>query len=227
LLRLVLADAELELIPPELTGHAAVQSYARRRGKPAPKLLLDSSFVHAALRGVPEGGRRGRPDIVHVFLLVCLDSILNLHGGLQVVIHTRNDEVIHVSPETRLPKNYNRFVGLVESLFEKGAVPSEETPLLRLERETPLAKLIETLKGPIIALSEDAEIVDPLKVFQETGADVTCIVGGFPHGDFRSPVNKLAHRRISLSSTPLKIWTVASELITAYERFTGILDGVT
>jgi rRNA pseudouridine-1189 N-methylase Emg1 (Nep1/Mra1 family) len=66
-------------------------------------------------------------------------------------------------------------------------------------------------------------VVDPLKVFREMGPDVTCIVGGFPHGDFKSPAKKLATRRLSLSSSPLKIWTVASELITSYERYAGIL----
>lgn len=222
MLRLILADAELELIPQELTGHAAVQSYAKRRGKSARKLLLDGSFVHSALRKLPDGTRRGRPDIVHLFLLVCLDSILNMRRGLKVIVHTRNHEAIYVSPETRLPKNYARFLGLMESLYEKGVVPSEETPLLQLKREVPYEKLVEGLKEPIIALTADAEVADPLRVFQETGPDVTCVVGGFPHGDFRSPVRRLAQRRISLFPEPLKVWTVASELITAYERYSGL-----
>ncbi len=221
MLRIILADAELELIPPSLADHPSVRSHARRRGKPPERLLLDGSFAHPALRRLPDGDRRGRPDMVHVFLLVCLDSILNLRGELKTLVHTRNDEVIFISPETRLPKNYNRFLGLMESLFEKGTIPSKEAPLLTLERNVPLSDLVERLGGETIALTEDAALEDPIAVFEEVGMELNCLVGGFPHGDFLSPVENLAVRRFSLWQEPLKIWTVASELTTSYARFAG------
>ncbi len=224
MLRIILVDAELELIPQELTGHASVRSYAGKRGKPPTQLLLDSSFLHAALRGLPDGDRRGRPDIVHVFLLICLDSILNLRGELETIVHTRNNDVIQISPETRLPKNYNRFLGLMEALFAEGVVPSKESPLLRFESGVSLSDLLERFKGPVVALAEDAPIMDPMTVFRESGPNVSCVVGGFPHGDFLSPVRELAPKRFSLWRSPLKIWTVASELITAYERLSGPED---
>lgn len=218
MLRLVLADAELELVPGAIAGHPALRRYAQRRGRAAEHLLLDSSVAHPALRGMPEGDRRGRPDIVHLFLLVCLDSRLNLRGELETAIHTRHDAVISVSAKTRLPKNYNRFLGLVEALFERGAVPSTEEPLLQLEHGVPLRTLLERSPGPRVGLTEDAPREDPVEVFRETGPQVTCVVGGFPHGGFRSPMAKLVDRRISLEREPLKVWTVASELTTAYAR---------
>ncbi len=219
MLRIILADAELELIPDTLYGHPSVRSYARRRGRPPERLLLDSSFVHSALRGLPQGERRGRPDLVHVFLLVCLDSILSLQGGLEALVHTRNDEAIFISPQTRLPKNYNRFLGLMETLFERGVVPSEENPLVRLERNMSLEKLLGPLSGTNVTLAEDAAIADPISLFEDVGREVNCIVGGFPHGSFLSPVRDLAAREFSLWKGPLKVWTVASELTTSYKRF--------
>ncbi|MCJ2520746.1 MAG: 16S rRNA methyltransferase [Candidatus Thermoplasmatota archaeon] len=218
MLRIILADAELELIPEGLFGHPSVRSYAKRRGKPPERLLMDGSFVHSALNRLPDGDRRGRPDIVHVFLLVCLDSILNLRGQLETLVHTRNNEVISISQETRLPKNYNRFLGLMESLFERGVVPSKENPLLRLERDLSLGNLLDRFRGQSIALTEDAPLMDPVAVFEKLGPDVNCIVGGFPRGDFLSPVRELTAKRFSLWREPLKIWTVASELTTSYGR---------
>ncbi len=177
---------------------------------------------HPALRDLPEGYRRGRPDIVHVFLLVCLDSLLNLRGELEVVVHTRHDNAILVDRKIRLAKNYNRFLGLMESLFEHGVVPSETRPLLRLERGVPLKVLLGRFEGRTVALMEEADVANPVQVFEDVGPDVNCLVGGFPHGTFRSPVENLAESRFSLWKDPLKVWTVASELTTAYARF---LDG--
>ena len=98
MLTLVLADTELERVPAAIQRHPSVRASARRRGKSPTSVLLDSSFHHAALEKVPEGERRGRPDIAHIVLVVALDSILNLEGGLRLFIHTRNDEVIQFAP---------------------------------------------------------------------------------------------------------------------------------
>ncbi|HKZ99119.1 MAG TPA: hypothetical protein VJ326_05980 [Thermoplasmata archaeon] len=61
MLTLVLADAELELVPSEIAGHPAVHSSAKKRGRSPTSLLLDSSLHHPALRDMPEP-RRGPPD---------------------------------------------------------------------------------------------------------------------------------------------------------------------
>ncbi len=214
MLTLVLADAELERVPEEIAGHAAVRSAAKRRGRPATLTLLDSSVHHAALRGVDDGERRGRPDIVHLFLLLCLDSIPNLEGALTTVVHTRGDRVIRVDPATRLPKNYPRFVGLMEDLFEKGAVP-EDRPLLRLEQGT-LADVLRPLAARKVALVEGKPPEDALAYLRRQTGDVAAVVGGFPHGTFRSPVADLVDETLTIHAQPLKAWTVAATLLSAY-----------
>src|SRR5213593_1896035 len=159
MLTLILADTELERVPTAIQRHPSVRASARRRGKSPTSVLLDSSFHHAALEKVPEGERRGRPDIAHIVLVVALDSILNLEGGLRLFIHTRNDEVIQFAPETRIPKNYTRFVGLMEDLFEKGEVPDEK-PLIRMDREVTLAQLLAKLGGEPWAFAEGGDPLD-------------------------------------------------------------------
>jgi len=219
-LTLILADAELELVPAPLQGHPSVRTSAKRRGRSPAVILLDSSLHHPALKKFPEGERRGRPDIVHLFVLLALDSVLNAQGQLRTIVHTRNDEGIHIDPTTRIPKNYPRFVGLMEDLFQKGAVP-EGKPLLTLERNVPLEKLLAQLPEPRWAFSEHGQRVDLWTELAALEGDLTAVVGGFPHGDFRSPVAKLCDRVVSIHEEPLRAWTVTSEILVAYRQRSG------
>ncbi len=83
MLNLLLADAEIELIPREIFHHPSVKANAKRRGKPPAEILLDSTIHHSALRKLTEGERRGRPDLVHFYLLLALESIMNKRGLLK------------------------------------------------------------------------------------------------------------------------------------------------
>jgi rRNA small subunit pseudouridine methyltransferase Nep1 len=217
MLTLVLADTELERVPVEIQRHPAVRASARKRGRSPASILLESSLHHPALRKVPEGERRGRPDIAHIVLVVALDSILNLEGGLRLFVHTRNDEVIQFAPETRIPKNYTRFVGLMEDLFEKGEVPAE-SPLIRMDRGVTLTELLAKLGTEAWTFAEGGETADPLREFSRHGGNLVAVIGGFPHGTFRSPVATITKRTLSIHPKPLKAWTTAAEVLTAYRR---------
>ncbi|HEX9907549.1 MAG TPA: 16S rRNA methyltransferase, partial [Thermoplasmata archaeon] len=85
---MIIADSELELIPPEIVNERAILNNARARGKAPEKILLDASHHHPAFGKLPESERRGRPDLVHFFLMLCLDSDLSAAGNLTVFVHT-------------------------------------------------------------------------------------------------------------------------------------------
>lgn len=216
-LTLILADAELEPVPQAIAGHPAVRTSAKRRGRSPTTMLLDSSLHHPALKRFPEGERRGRPDIAHLFTLLCLDSVINGQGQLRTIIHTRNDDVIRLAAETRIPKNYPRFVGLMEDLFQKGAVP-EGQPLITLERGVTLETLLSGCPSPRWAFAETGERVNLWPELAALEGDLTAVVGGFPHGDFRSPVARLCDRVVSIHEEPLRAWTVTSEILVAYRQ---------
>lgn len=219
MLTLVLADSELETVPDEIAGHPCCVTAARRRGRQPRQTLLDSTVHHPALRQLADGHRRGRPDLVHFFLLTALDSILNLEGGLRVVVHTRNDRVIRVRPDTRLPKNQNRFVALVEQLFLKGQVPPGGEPLMAMSEGTVEGLLRESGAGRVIVFSPRGKEVDLRKHLSRLRArDVACVVGGFPDGDFSSPVYGLADEVLSISPHELKVWTVAAEILVNFRK---------
>lgn len=54
-----------------------------------------------------------RPDIAHQCLLMLMDSPLNRAGLLQVYIHTEKNVLIEVNPQTRIPRTFKRFAGLM------------------------------------------------------------------------------------------------------------------
>jgi len=215
MLHLVLAGAELELVPPQIASHPSVRAQAWRRGKKPTQLLLDSSFHHRAMRKLPEAERRGRPDIVHICLLLSLDSPLNREGKLRVYIHTRNDLLIRVDPRTRIPPSYHRFVGLVEELFEKGAVPPE-SPLLTLERKT-LPQLLEETEPPRFVFSERGEKKTWSEIFEGVES-ATAVVGAFPHGDFHQDWREIPCQLVCVDPEPLNACTVVSRILSFYEQ---------
>ncbi len=216
MMHLILADSELEIVPQEIQGHPAIVKHAKLRKKKPSRILLDASYHHQAIRSKypSEADRRGRPDIVHFFLMNAQESMLNYQGKLRVYIHTRNNEVIRISPETRLPKAYHRFVGLMEHVFQNKYVPSKENPLLTLENMS-LRALTKEIGAKTILLSQNGRRVK-VKEYH-IPEDVTIIIGGFPSGDFLSNVN-FVDDSISIYDGTLMAWVAAYEIITRYEH---------
>jgi rRNA small subunit pseudouridine methyltransferase Nep1 len=213
---MILADAELELVPKELQTHPSVIKNAKRRRKTPSKLLLDSSLHRHAFKDEADALRRGRPDIVQFFLSLCLDSIPNAEKKLTTLVHTRNDELIEVSPDLRMPRSHNRFVGLMEELFDKGAVPDKK-PLMTLVKNMTLEAVLKKYQpDTTICLSPDGKPVDLLPLFGDVRKPVTCIIGGFPEGDYSSPAKELSDQVVSISPHLLKVWTVTSNIIVSY-----------
>jgi rRNA small subunit pseudouridine methyltransferase Nep1 len=216
----ILADSELELVPQEIVNERCVLNNARARGKMPEKILLDASHHHPAFGKLPDSERRGRPDLIHFFLMLCIDSDMTAEGKLRVFVHTRNDDVIAVNPETRLPPHYPRFVGLIESLYEQRVVPSKENPLLELRQGVPLETLVNALKpDEIVVMSQTGEEVPIADKFAAIkGERVVVIIGGFSKGDFRSDLSKLKHSTVSLGKRMLKVWTVTSKVLCGIEQ---------
>lgn len=217
-LTLIVADAELELIPDQMIDDYSIRKMAKDRGKRASEMILDSNYMHGAISRTFPGkeNRLGRPDIIYILLNVALESILNKEGKLRIFVHTKNDLVISVNPITRVPKSYNRFIGLMEDVFRKGAIVSGENTLLSLEKRN-LKSLVELAgKGRIITMWPKGKPVPASEIF-ESGEDATVIIGGFSEGDFRSDISNFGEA-LSIYSSELTIWTVASEIIVNYER---------
>jgi len=222
LLNLILAESALETIPEELWKHPSIQKYAKLRSKHPRFVILDRSYHHRAMKSLEQNEKRGRPDIVQFALLEALGSPLNKEGLLQVYVHTFNNYVITVNPETRLPRNYSRFVSLIEQLFEYGRVPPQQrqTALLTLEHKT-LTQLIREVK-PSFALAfsragKPHTLEEAISKLSNEKRPLL-IVGGFPHGHFSEATLKLLDETVCIDPDMLETWTVTSRAIYEYER---------
>ena len=217
---LILVESALETVPRDLWSHPAIRRHSKRRGKPPGLILLDRSYHHSAMKKLRESEKRGRPDIVHFALLEALGSPLNKERLLQVYVHTNNDYVITVNSEARLPRNYDRFVGLLEQLLELGRVPSKGQTLLELEHKTLSQLLEETETDYVMAFSRKGspktleEAISKLLEKQRP----TVIVGGFPHGHFSETTIRLANEVVCVDPEMLETWTLTSRVIYEYER---------
>jgi len=222
MLILVLVESSLETVPEKLWMHSSVQRYARMRRKNPQFILLDRSYHHAAMKRLDNSEKRGRPDIVHYALLEALGSPLNKEGLLAVYVHTINDFVVWANPETRLPRNYNRFVSLMEQLFEFGRIPPKgaETPLLKLKQQTLTQLMREIQPSYILALSRRGKPRTVEEAISKLSGEKKPVVfvGGFPKGHFEEATVKLANEIVCIDREMLETWTVVSRMVYEFER---------
>ncbi len=225
IIRLILAESALELVPRDIIDHPSVLKTARRRHKKPTEILLDVSLHYHAMKKLRNKHKRGRPDIVHVVLLEALSSPLNIEGKLELIIHTISDYVIYIDPSTRIPRNYNRFVGLMEQLLTHGKVPPDsDKPLMTAVAMSFKGLMTELGIKNIILLSEEGEIVKTEDICEYAiREEMPIVIGGFPHGDFSDEVKSFAKYVFSIYHKPLDTWVVVSRILTACEKKLNIL----
>ncbi len=219
MLHIILADSELETVPQKISSDKTLQRKAQKRGRKATELILDSNYYHKPMRKLKDSSRRGRPDIVHVCILSALDTPLNREGALKLYIHTRHDKVIDIDPKTRIPRSYNRFIGLMEQLFITKGVPPED-PLMTLSEKSLEKKINEINPDKTLAFTNKGRETSRNQIFSNFGRekDICAIIGGFPHDEFISNIEKVAEEILSIYPEPLDAVTVLNHIIQFYEE---------
>lgn len=213
MLSLIIADSEIELIPESISRHPLVVRRAMAKRREPGQILLDSNYDHRAMRALEDSDRRGRPDIAHICLLVALDSIPNRQGDLRVHVHTRNDSVLTFDSSTRIPRSQARFYGILEGILSRG----EGTKFIEYRRMG-LADLVRSIQPDLaVCLSPAGETIELSREMAQRES-IVAIVGGFPRGDFTSPVEGIADRIVSLHPQSLDAWTAVAETISAYRN---------
>lgn len=216
-LTLILAEAELELIPKSIQNHPVIRKNSKKRSKNPSKILLDSSSHHRAMQKLKDFKRRGRPDITHICLLLALDSQLNRNNQLQIYVHTRDDKVIWINPKAKLPKNYTRFIGLFEQLFEIGEIRRKKEVLLKIEDKT-LKELLNEIDAWNVILWEKGRDVELIDFFcKNLNKKIAVVIGAFPHGDFKKAL-KFSDEKIKLGDESFSSLTILSKMIFSYEE---------
>jgi rRNA small subunit pseudouridine methyltransferase Nep1 len=231
-LTLVIAESALQLVPEEIQTHPQIKQYAKRRQKAPGEVLLDRAFHNVAMRKLSRVHyplaveRMGRPDIIHNTLLQVLETPLNWEGQLRVFVHTQDDHVIWLNPIVRLPKNYTRFVGLIEQLYQQKQVPDKHDPLLRLERAD-LPQLIRRLKPTrVLGFSILGQPRLMRKVAELAGGvkEPMALIGGFPRGHFSDKTRRVIDEAYAVDKQPLDAWVVAGRFVYDCEWAMGIAE---
>ncbi len=224
-LNIILAESGLELIPRELQNNPIIIKTARKRGKKPSEILLDISLHYRAMKLLPLWHKRGRPDIIHISLLSILSSPLNYEGMVNVYIHTINNVIISIDPTTRIPKNYNRFVGLMEQLLILGRVPPNSDKPLMCIRSGGISDLVKNIScNDIILMHEEGEFMSPYMLGKLIASkilsdeNVCVIVGGFQRGDFSEDTMRIATKKISIYRKSLPTWIVVDRIVGGVEE---------
>ncbi len=230
MLHVILLECAIELVPRELTSLKEIQAHARRRRKKPGQLMLDQTHHGRAMIRLDGKEKRGRPDITFLSLLSILETPLCKAGLLTVHLHLVDGRVIEISPDVRLPRNYDRFVGLFEQLLMNGRIPPEGEPLARMI-DTSLPDLISNLAAgsgeSLLLLAIENGTKTSAKSLrsilpQDSTMPVILGVGAFPHGDMSNSVKELFSTHLKLDKEVMMAWHVCAEVLWTYSSRVGV-----
>ncbi len=218
MLYIILAESSLELIPKQIHSHPSVTSYSKKFKKNSFNTLLDNSWHFGAMKGLDNEIKRGRPDIIHLTLLSLCTTPVFYKNKIKIFIHTVNDEVISINNNTRLPKSYHRFQGLMEKLFLTKKIESEDEILMEMKNSS-LPQLISKIKPTqIIGLTTQGQKTSLDKLVEQIEENSCIILGGFQKGHFNNETDKIIDKSFSINDSSLEAHLVASRLAYEYEK---------
>ena len=144
-------------------------------------------------------------------------------GLLQVYIHTAKNVLIEINPQTRIPRTFKRFAGLMVQLLHKFSVKASENS----------TKLLHVIKNPItdhlpvgckkIAMTFSSKMVKNCRELVPTEGiqNVVLVVGSFAHGHLNLDYVEDA---ISVSNYPLSAALTCAKLCSAFEEVWKVED---
>ena len=217
-LSLILAESSLEMVPKEIQNHPSVISHSKKLGKSPSNILLDNSWHYAAMKGIQNENKRGRPDIVHFSLLEACSIPLYFEKKLSVYVHTLNDKVIKVGDNIHPPKSFHRFAGLIEKLFYEKRIESEGKILLEMD-DMSFSKLMEEINPKnVVGLSSVGKPSSYYDVAKSLTENSCIVIGGFQKTHFsESTVSKIDHL-VSIDPNSLESHVVTARILYEYEK---------
>ncbi|VDP12875.1 unnamed protein product [Soboliphyme baturini] len=169
-----------------------------------------------------------RPDITHQCLLMLLDSPLNRSSLLQVYVHTKRNVLIEIHPETRIPRTFDRFAGLMVQLLMKFSIRAADSSQ-RLLKVVVSAFSFTVIKNPVenylpvgckkYSTSVHVEKLTTLRDIVPPEDPVVIVVGAISHGQI---AQDYCEETLKISSFPLSAATTCAKICDAFEEGWGI-----
>lgn len=218
MISLILSESSLELVPAELKYHPSIVSHASRIGKNPLEILLDNSWHFAAMKGIKDELKRGRPDLVHFSILEATTIPLYLKNKLKLYVHTIDDKVISFNQNVRIPKSYHRFAGLIEKLYREKEIVSNDDILLKIKDQAFSELLEEINPTKIIGFSTNG-IKSTYEKTASKISDGDCIViGGFQKGHFSDSLVEKIDNLYSIGDESFEGHVVVARTLYEYEK---------
>ena len=218
MISLILSESSLELVPSELRHHPSVVSHARKLGKHSSEILLDNSWHYAAMKGIANELKRGRPDLVHFSILEATTIPLYLENKIRLYVHTIDDKVISFGENVHIPKSYHRFQGVMEKLYKEKEILYEDRVLLSLEEKT-FSELVEDVApSKIIGFSTRGSSSTYEKIASEMSDDTCVVIGGFQKGHFFDSTENKVTDLFSVGDVSFEGHVVIARILYEYEK---------
>ncbi|MFB5611886.1 MAG: ribosome biogenesis protein [Nitrosarchaeum sp.] len=218
MISLILAESALELVPFDLQDHPSVLSHAQKLGKDSSEILLDNSWHFAAMKGMNNEIKRGRPDLVHFSILEATTIPLYLQNKIKIYVHTIDDKVIYIGENVHIPKSYHRFAGLIEKLFLEKTIQSNNNILLEI-KEKSFPELINEIKpSKIIGFSTKGKLSSFEKISHEISNNTCIVIGGFQKGHFSESTTSEINHLFSINILSYEAHVVIARMLYEYEK---------
>ena len=219
MISLIISESALELVPSELKHHSSVISHARRLGKNPSEILLDNSWHFAAMKGIDNEMKRGRPDLVHFSILEATTIPLYFQNKVKLFVHTIDDKIISFGEHVHIPKSYHRFAGVMEKLYrEKKITSNTGDVLLKIEDKT-FSELVDEINpSKIIGFSTGGNKNTYEKIATEIADNMCIVFGGFQKGHFSGLVEDKITDLYSVGDEPFEGHVVIARMLYEYEK---------
>ena len=218
MISLILSESSLELVPSELKHHPSVISHARKLGKYPSEILLDNSWHFAAMKGIENEMKRGRPDLVHFSILEATTIPLYLQNKMKLYVHTIDDKVISFGKNVHIPKSYHRFEGVIEKLYQEKEITTNDDVLLEIEEKTFSELLDEINPSKVFGFSTKGTKSTYEKIAKEITDDACIVVGGFQKGHFSDSVETKITDLYSVGDESFEGHVVVARMLYEYEK---------
>ncbi|MGC8561962.1 MAG: hypothetical protein ACP5NO_02020 [Thermoplasmata archaeon] len=184
---IILADAELELVPDELKSEGEIRSILKEYGK--ENVLLDNSRMRTSIAKHFPGSvnRIGFPHIAYVFATLNNESVLNETVKMNYAIHTKHNVIIERSDIEGIGAGYTEFAERMEMILQKNP------------KRKKLVEYIEEIGTP-----GNTVVLHPNgKSGLVVNDQFNYVIGGFPEGDYRSDLGNL--KKFSLHDNEITV----------------------
>ncbi|MEX0862954.1 ribosome biogenesis protein [Nitrosopumilus sp.] len=218
MISLILAESSLELVPSELKHHPSVISHARKLGKNPSEILLDNSWHFAAMKGIENEMKRGRPDLIHFSILEATTIPLYLKNKMKLYVHTIDDKVISFGENVHIPKSYHRFEGVIEKLYQEKTITTNNDVLLEIKEKTFHELLDEINPSKVLGFSTKGHKSTYEEIAKEIADDTCVVIGGFQKGHFSDFIETKITDLYSVGDESFEGHVVVARILYEYEK---------